>query len=85
MARINKTIIVNAFHRRAKKRHPKETIAKITNHIGPFLCLVNSGACQEKRGFIFGRGGIRTLEPPIKTVNGLANRCFRPLSHPSNN
>ena len=50
MVSINKTIIVNAFHRRAKKRSPTEIIAKTMNHIGPFLCLVNSGAFHDKRG-----------------------------------
>lgn len=33
--------------------------------------------------YSYGGGGIRTLDTGINPYNGLANRRFRPLSHPS--
>ena len=40
-----------------------------------------SFASVEASATAVGEGGIRTPGAPLKTLNGLANRRFQPLSH----
>ena len=35
----------------------------------------------QSKGVLGGEGGIRTLGRALRPYDGLANRCFRPLSH----